>query len=197
MIEKAKANLEQRYVFIIEELNRGNPAQIFGELLTLLEADKRSPKEALRVTYERDGEQGVYIPKNLYVIGTMNLADRSLALMDFAFRRRFGFQKMEPTFNETWLNWLTDRGIDADICRKIRSAMHTLNATISEDVNLGPAYQIGHSFFTPGSEIVDANAWLANVLESEIAPTLTEYWFDDSELVTRNVAELKTTLGLS
>jgi len=197
MIEKAKANLEQKYVFIIEELNRGNPAQIFGELLTLLEADKRSPKDALRVTYERDGEPGVYIPKNLYVIGTMNLADRSLALMDFAFRRRFGFQKMEPTFNETWLNWLTDRGIDADICRKIRSAMHTLNTSISEDVNLGPAYQIGHSFFTPSSEIVDANGWLANVIESEITPTLTEYWFDDSELVTRNVAALRSALGLS
>jgi 5-methylcytosine-specific restriction protein B len=197
MIEKAKANLEQKYVFIIEELNRGNPAQIFGELLTLLEADKRSPKEALRVTYERDGEPGVYIPKNLYVIGTMNLADRSLALMDFAFRRRFGFQKMEPTFNETWLNWLTDRGIDADVCRKIRLAMHDLNSTISEDVNLGQAYQIGHSFFTPSSEIVDANAWLANVVESEIAPTLNEYWFDDSELVMRNVAALRSTLGLS
>jgi len=197
MIEKAKANLEQKYVFIIEELNRGNPAQIFGELLTLLEADKRSPKEALRVTYERDGELGVYIPKNLYVIGTMNLADRSLALMDFAFRRRFGFQKMEPTFNETWLNWLTDRGVDVEICRKIRAAMQALNTAISEDVNLGPAYQIGHSFFTPSSEVFDANAWLATVVESEISPTLTEYWFDDIELVKRNVAALRATLGLS
>ena len=196
MIAKAKENPGQKYVFIIEELNRGNPAQIFGELLTLLEADKRSPKEALRVTYEREGEVGVFIPKNVYVIGTMNLADRSLALMDFAFRRRFGFQNMEPTFNETWLNWLTDRGVDSDICKKIRSSMEILNSSISEDVNLGPAYQIGHSFFTPSSEVSDTTEWLENIVESEIAPTLTEYWFDDSDLVKQNVSTLRASLGL-
>ena len=75
--------------------------------------------------------------------------------------------------------------------------MQTLNASIGDDVNLGPAYQIGHSFFTPSSEITDANVWLTNVVESEIAPTLTEYWFDDSELVKQNVSALRATLGLS
>ena len=93
---------------LIEEVNRGNPAQIFGELLTLIEASKRNPSEALELTYpDADGNrQLVHVPENLYVIGTMNLADRSLALVDMALRRRFAFVALEPNLGDAWRRWV-------------------------------------------------------------------------------------------
>ena len=95
MIADAKADPSNDYVVVIEEINRGNPAQIFGEMLTLLEADKRTPEDALSLSYSRSPRERVHIPTNLYVIGTMNLADRSLALVDLALRRRFAFIDLE------------------------------------------------------------------------------------------------------
>ena len=99
---------ENKYVVVIEEINRGNPAQIFGEMLTLLEADKRNSESALELCYKHpdNSNQRTYIPDNVYVIGTMNVADRSLALVDMAFRRRFAFFDLEPNFNSTWRNWI-------------------------------------------------------------------------------------------
>ncbi|MGU9977910.1 MAG: McrB family protein, partial [Candidatus Oxydemutatoraceae bacterium WSBS_2016_MAG_OTU14] len=96
MIARAKENKHADYVVVIEEINRGNPTQIFGEMLTLLEADKRKPSEALKLSYSRDDSEEVYVPDNLYVIGTMNIADRSLALVDLALRRRFAFYNLKP-----------------------------------------------------------------------------------------------------
>ena len=98
VVDAAREQPEQDFVLVIEEINRGNPAQIFGELLTLLEADKRHEDEALRLAYPRPEIQNerVHVPPNLYVIGTMNLADRSLALVDLALRRRFGFKTLKP-----------------------------------------------------------------------------------------------------
>jgi 5-methylcytosine-specific restriction enzyme B len=93
---------------VIEEINRGNPAQIFGELLTLLEAGKRTPNEALELCYpDADGKRRpVHIPENLYVVGTMNIADRSLALVDMALRRRFAFVGLEPRLGQVWrIGW--------------------------------------------------------------------------------------------
>ena len=95
-----------RYIIVIEEINRGNPAQIFGEMLTLLESDKRNEDEALELTYRKHPGERVHIPENLYVIGTMNMADRSLAMVDFALRRRFAFINMEPALNERWSGWV-------------------------------------------------------------------------------------------
>ena len=105
VVEDAR-NTSLPYVVVIEEINRGNPAQIFGEMLTLLEADKRYPSEALELSYRRSQNERVYIPSNLYVIGTMNVADRSLALVDLALRRRFAFVDLEPKINHSWQNWL-------------------------------------------------------------------------------------------
>ena len=103
-IQAASRNPISKFVVVIEEINRGNPAQIFGELLTLLEAGKRTPNEALELCYpEADGKRrAVHVPENLYVIGTMNIADRSLALVDLAFRRRFAFVTLEPKLGDAW-----------------------------------------------------------------------------------------------
>jgi 5-methylcytosine-specific restriction protein B len=98
-------------VLVIEEINRGNPAQIFGELLTLLEAGKRTPRDAMQLGYpDADGvHRPVHVPENLFVIGTMNTADRSLALVDLAFRRRFAFINLEPSLGEPWRNWVVNQ----------------------------------------------------------------------------------------
>ena len=95
-------------MIVIEEINRGNPAQIFGELLTLLEAGKRTPTEALELCYpDEDGKRRpVHIPVNLHVVGTMNIADRSLALVDFGVARRFAFIDLEPKLGKTWRDWV-------------------------------------------------------------------------------------------
>ncbi len=101
------------FVIVIEEINRGNPAQIFGELLTLMENSKRDKSEAMRLAYPRDATERVHVPKNLYIIGTMNVADRSLALVDLALRRRFAFVDLEPRFNDRWEKCLVaDWGFD-------------------------------------------------------------------------------------
>ena len=105
LAEDAHDDPDGKYVMVIEEINRGNPASIFGELLTLLEADKRSPSDALALAYPRNDSERFHIPPNVYVIGTMNLADRSLALVDFALRRRFAFFDLEPQLNDAWREW--------------------------------------------------------------------------------------------
>ncbi|EOX1555525.1 McrB family protein [Vibrio cholerae] len=184
MVNQAKQDASKKYVVVIEEINRGNPAQIFGEMLTLLEADKRTPSEALELSYRRvDGER-IHIPANLFVIGTMNIADRSLALVDLALRRRFAFFDLKPTFGESWRNWVNSKsGINEDFLQSIEQRIVSLNNEISKDRNLGPQFKIGHSYVTPplNTKIDDATAWFQGVVETEIGPLLEEYWFDDIE----------------
>ena len=182
-IENAR-NTSKPYVVVIEEINRGNPAQIFGEMLTLLEADKRYPDEALELSYRRYNNERVFIPSNLYVIGTMNIADRSLAIVDMALRRRFAFIDLEPNFNQAWKSWLINRnGLPEDIVHKIEQRMLELNDVISNDSMLGPQYKIGHSYVTPPLDVFidDAKEWYIQVVETEISPLLDEYWFDSPD----------------
>ena len=182
MIKTALNDPESKYVVLIEEINRGNPAQIFGEMLTLLEVDKRTPNEALELSYrESDGER-VFIPDNLYVIGTMNIADRSLALVDLALRRRFAFIDLEPEFGEPWRTWVqSQHGIGSEVLVEIEKRLIALNEDISVDTSLGPQFRVGHSYVTPPSGISINNAyeWFRQVVKTEIGPLLDEYWFDD------------------
>ncbi len=181
-VKLAQQNPAQKYVVVIEEINRGNPAQIFGEMLTLLEADKRTPSEALELSYRKEGDKPVYIPENLYVVGTMNVADRSLALVDLALRRRFAFINLEPTFGKPWREWVHDKaGIDLKYLAMIELKLANLNKEISSDDRLGFQFQVGHSYVTPAfdSDIKDAANWFTQVVETEIFPLLEEYWFDD------------------
>ena len=180
-IHAASENPASKFVVVIEEINRGNPAQIFGELLTLLEAGKRTPNEALELCYpDADGKRRpVHVPENLYVIGTMNIADRSLALIDLAFRRRFAFATLEPKLGEVWRNWVVDQcGIDPELVRDIERRITDLNQKIDED--LGSQFRIGHSYVTPVHRIEAGSTrdWFIQIAETEIGPLLEEYWFD-------------------
>ncbi|OQB35914.1 MAG: 5-methylcytosine-specific restriction enzyme B [Candidatus Hydrogenedentes bacterium ADurb.Bin179] len=195
-MEMVKAALEApkiKHVMVIEEINRGNPAQIFGEMLTLLEADKRTPSEALELCYRRDRGETVYVPANLYVIGTMNIADRSLALVDFALRRRFAFINLVPLFGKVWHDWVAQEfKIAPVILNEIEKRMLLLNEEIAADTNLGPQFQVGHSYVVPptGAVINDARQWFRQVARTEIGPLLDEYWFDNLDKARKAVETL-------
>ena len=184
-IEAAKQQAPTPFVVVIEEINRGNPAQIFGELITLLEADKRSSEDAIELAYADDGEsRSAYIPENLYVIGTMNIADRSLALVDLALRRRFAFATLEPALGERWRHWVTGTmGVTEALATDIEQRLVALNNAIADDPALGPQFRVGHSYVTP-SRPLPANGtkgWFRDVAETEIGPLLREYWYDHPE----------------
>lgn len=185
MVGAAARDPQQKYVVVIEEINRGNPAQIFGEMLTLLEADKRTPAAALALCYKRSPEEHIFIPNNLYVIGTMNIADRSLALMDLALRRRFAFVDLEPAFGPPWRDWVEKtNGIDPSVLRRIVERLLELNADIAADAGLGPQFRIGHSYVTPSSQeerIEDGRDWFRRIVATEIGPLLDEYWHEAPE----------------
>jgi len=184
MMKAAAKDPMSKHVIVIEEINRGNPAQIFGEMLTLLEADKRTPSEALELSYKRSDGERVFIPGNLYVIGTMNIADRSLALVDLALRRRYAFIDLEPTFGKPWRDWVHNKcGIELELLAEIEKRLCALNNEISADAGLGPQFRVGHSYVTPpcGTPINDPRSWFRQVVETEIGPLLHEYWFDAVE----------------
>lgn len=181
---QAKNDPDENYVIVIEEINRGNPAQIFGEMLTLLEASKRNPQEALELTY--GNEKGFYIPDNLYVIGTMNIADRSLAMVDFALRRRFAFFDLVPNFGNKWLDYMKDKaGISKAKLEKWQKRIENLNKIIRDNQALGPAFTIGHSYLTTSQSIKDdqADKWFTTIVKTEIMPLLEEYWFHEPEQI--------------
>jgi len=194
-IKAASKDALSKFVVVIEEINRGNPAQIFGELLTLPEAGKRTPNEALELCYpDADGKRRpVHIPENLYVVGTMNIADRSLALVDLALRRRFAFVGLEPRLGQVWREWVVkacavNPGLVADIERRIAE----LNEQIVADARLGKQFRIGHSYVTPAHrlEAGDTKKWFQQVVETEIGPLLDEYWFDAPDEAQKAIARL-------
>lgn len=196
IIDAAKAQPDAPHVLIIEEINRGNPAQLFGEMLTLLEDSKRNASEALELAYRRHPNERVYLPENLYVIGTMNVADRSLALVDLALRRRFAFVSLEPSLNEQWQSWCkTSCGIPPDILGKIAARMTALNKQILDDKSLGAQFRVGHSYVTPRAEpIPDPAGWFRDVVETEIVPLLEEYWYDAPAKLAEAAAALREPL---
>ena len=199
MVNRALENPDEKYVLVIEEINRGNPAQIFGELLTLIESSKRNSREAIKLCYPNSEGLNipVYVPSNLYIIGTMNVADRSLALVDMAFRRRFAFINLEPNLNQTWKDFVVSKlDMDTSIANYIQSEIGNLNNQISSDSRLGKDFQIGHSFFTPNESLKnkDSKKWFVEMVESEIAPLLQEYWFDSLEEADKAVENLLKNL---
>ncbi len=181
--QKAINDPDREYVFIIDEINRGNLSQIFGELLMLIEHDKRSPEFAVPLIYRVEDEPRFYIPPNLYLIGLMNIADRSLAMVDYALRRRFAFITLKPQFeNIQYRQWLSDRSMEDDLIDLIIERMTALNREIKEDSLLGENYQLGHSFFCPkGDNFAGLSRnWYTLVVRTEITPLLKEYWFDNA-----------------
>lgn len=182
----AEADPDNDYFFIIDEINRGNLSKIFGELMMLLEHDKRGPEFSVGLAYSNgDAEEPeeFSVPANVHVIGTMNTADKSLALVDFAMRRRFAFVSLSPQFGEGYQKWMTEEcEAPADFVTKLVSRVNRLNDEITEDRQLGAGCCIGHSFFTParGDPPDDWKVWLEDVVRGEVEPLLLEYWPEDS-----------------
>lgn len=174
------------YFFIIDEINRGNMSKIFGELLMLIEKDYRGTKATLAYS-----GMPFSVPKNLYLIGMMNTADRSLAMIDYALRRRFSFFEIEPGFtSEGFMSYQNSFGSETfnALIEKIRQ----LNKAIAEDSALGRGFRIGHSYFCGREPDGNENEWLHSVIEFDILPMLGEYWFDDPEKLSRWEKELNS-----
>ncbi|TDW90894.1 5-methylcytosine-specific restriction protein B [Kribbella pratensis] len=196
MCGQAEADPEHPYVLVIEEVNRGNPAQILGELLTLIEADKRSPEQAIRLAYPRNKDERFAVPPNLHLIGTMNVADRSLAMVDMALRRRFAFIELKPAFGDDWVQHLSGLGYDLDVLETCGNRVRSLNDTITKDSALGRQYCVGHSYFTPAVRLeqtgLDTADWWRRVVDTDVRPLLEEYWFDRPDVAE---AEYRKLLG--
>lgn len=170
---KAASRPNESFFFIIDEINRGNISRIFGELLMLIEKDYRGTK--IELAY---GGPLFYVPKNIYIIGMMNTADRSLALMDYALRRRFSFFEMSPAFESDGFRAYQNR-LESDNFNELIEVVGELNTDISRDESLGSGFCIGHSYFCGQRSYSDE--WLKQVVNYDIIPMLNEYWFDNED----------------
>jgi len=188
--QRALAHPDRPFFFIIDEINRGNLSKIFGELMMLIEADKREEKFALKLTYAEDEEDRFFVPSNLYIIGTMNTADRSLAIVDYALRRRFAFIPLQPDYGDNFRSFLATKGLTSAIVEHICSSVTKVNSKIKEDINLGEGFQIGHSYFCAFTDSEDENKWWNEILSFELKPLLEEIWFDDSATVKEVLEQL-------
>ena len=188
---EAARDPDNRYVFIIDEVNRGNLSKIFGELMMLIEADKRHRDYAVPLTYSTD--EPFHVPDNLFLIGMMNTADRSLAMVDYALRRRFAFIGLKPAFGtDQFSDFLLAAEVEEDLVSKIVDRLTHLNRKIRDDrKNLGPGFEIGHSFFCPGEDDEGLDqSWYEAIIRREIEPLLREYWFDRPDQVNEEIRAL-------
>jgi len=189
---RAQNDPEHDYFFIIDEINRGNLSKIFGEMLMLIESDKRGKSFSVPLTYARTPDERFYIPERLHIIGTMNTADRSLAIVDYALRRRFSFVDLKPNFSDKFKKHLESEYVPEDLIKRIIEKITQLNEDISGDhKNLGSGFCIGHSFFCPNGDIAEYDeAWFDMIIRREIAPLVREYWFDDENKAQHKIAAL-------
>lgn len=184
--KEAEEDNERPYFFIIDEINRGNLSKILGELMMLIEKDKRGEK--IKLLYSNEW---FTVPQNVRIIGMMNTADRSLALMDYALRRRFAFFDFAPAFSsEGFKNYLAEK--NSQKLESLITAVESLNNTISSDESLGDGFRIGHSYFCTDGEITDE--WLKSVVEYEVIPLIKEYWFDEPTKVRDWSATLRSVI---
>ena len=177
--KRAEVDSDNDYFFVIDEINRGNLSKIFGELFMLLESDKRGV--ALQLLY---ADEKFSIPENLYIIGMMNTADRSLAMLDYALRRRFAFFDLKPAFESDGFKSY-QHSLNNDKFNKLIDCIKQLNLAIKSDETLGAGFCIGHSYFCDldKSETYEREDSLDRIVEFELIPLLNEYWFDDVDMV--------------
>ena len=168
---RASHDRQRPYFLIIDEINRGNISSILGEMFSLIEKSHRDELVTLKYNNEKFA-----VPKNLYIIGTMNTADRGLTMLDYALRRRFSFYTVKPAFDEPEFTNKMQSHCNKKLMRVIRK-IKELNKAISTDDLLGPGFMIGHSYFCTDVTITDSI--LSNIIEFEIIPLLNEYWYDD------------------
>ena len=175
--QKAANHPDKDYFFIIDEINRGNMSKIFGELLMLIETDYRETKTTLAYN-----GLSFSVPKRLHIIGMMNTADRSLAMIDYALRRRFSFFDMEPGFDsEGFIKY--QEAFANDTFNTLIDRIKELNRELANDKSLGKGFCIGHSYFCNTTECTDE--WMQDVVDFDILPMLAEYWFDDKDKLQR------------
>jgi 5-methylcytosine-specific restriction protein B len=191
--EKARERDNDKFFFIIDEINRGNISKILGELLMLIESDKRGKNNQIKLIYENEN---FYVPSNIYIIGMMNTADRSIAIIDYALRRRFAFFEMEPAFgsdnkSKRFNDYQTK--IHNNASEPLIKKIIELNKEIEKDPSLGKGFRIGHSYFCSENinDIEDVNKWLSDIVDFEILPLLKEYWFDDKDTLEKWTKNLK------
>ena len=175
--QKAANQPDKDFFFIIDEINRGNLSKVFGELLMLIEPDYRGT----RITLAYNG-LSFMVPKNIYIIGLMNTADRSLAMIDYALRRRFSFFEIEPGFDSDGFVKYKN-SLNNDTFNGLIEQVQELNKEISRDKSLGKGFCIGHSYFC--GQVSCSDDWMHSIVDHDILPMLSEYWFDDSEKLQR------------
>ena len=174
--KQAQKDKEHRMHFlIIDEINRGNMSKVLGEAFSLIEKDHRNEEITLKYNSEKFS-----VPDNLYIIGTMNTADRGLVMLDYALRRRFAFITIEPKFSSDGFRQLLAYSNNIKFSRIAREIIN-LNNEISNDDMLGPGFQIGHSYFCLGRKVEDSD--IENIIDYEIIPLLREYWYDSPDKV--------------
>jgi MoxR-like ATPase len=179
--DRALQDLNSPHVMVIDEINRANLSKVFGELLLLIEADKRKEEWAARLAYGREEDAPFYVPPNLHIIGTMNTADRSLAMVDYALRRRFAFLDLRPGLGHpNFARRLAHLGADAALREQVIERVRRLNDRIAADPGLGNGFAIGHSYFchTGGPDLPADEQWYERIVRTEVQPLLEEYWFD-------------------
>ena len=186
--KKAEKDSDNEYFFIIDEINRGNLSKIFGELFMLIENDNRG--NALQLLYS---DEKFAVPKNVYIIGMMNTADRSLAMLDYALRRRFAFFDIKPGFETPGFSEYR-KALDNEKFNKLISCVESLNREISDDESLGEGFCIGHSYFCNLQPDTIDDSWLYGVVEYELIPLLKEYWFDEPMKVKDWSEKLRSTI---
>ena len=184
--KKAAIDEENDYFFIIDEINRGNLSKIFGELFMLIESNKRGLNYKLQLLYSREL---FCVPANVHIIGMMNTADRSLAMLDYALRRRFAFVELSPAFDSEGFRRHTDT-LNSERFGAVVGEVVALNKEIAEDESLGDGFCIGHSYFCIDPEEC-TDAALASIVEYELIPMLKEYWFDEPDKVEEWVRKLR------
>ena len=184
--KEAEIDSENDYFFIIDEINRGNLSKIFGELFMLIESDKRGVE--LQLLY---ADEKFSVPGNVYIIGMMNTADRSLAMLDYAFRRRFAFFEMKPGFDTDGFREYR-MGLASDKFDKLIHCVENLNGAIAADESLGEGFCIGHSYFCNLKKATDQA--LSGIVEFELIPLLKEYWFDEPVKVKDWISNLRSAI---
>ena len=179
---QANGNKNETYFFIIDEINRGNLSKIFGELLLAIEDGYRDTDITLAYRRENGQEEKFSVPSNLYIIGMMNTADRSLALMDYALRRRFSFMELKPAYDTpSFKKYISS--INSVLLDKVINGIKELNNVIETDASLGSGFCIGHSYFCNLEKNRDLNVHLKSIVYHDIIPTIEEYWFDNREIL--------------
>ena len=182
--KRAAVDRDHKYFFIIDEINRANLSKVFGELLMLIENDYRD--KPIQLSYR---DELFAVPDNLYIIGMMNTADRSLAMIDYALRRRFSFFEMKPGFETIGFKEEIRKLMDPQLNNLVK-AIIDLNAVIENDDSLGSGFCIGHSYLCN----LGYHYELENIVEYDIIPMLREYWFDNESKFDQEAQKLRNAI---